>query len=529
MEFILNNLRYILPPVIGFFIGLVTNGLAIFMLFHPYEEKRMLGVRVPFTPGAIPREHKRLAHKIAETICGHLLTNEEILQGFEKEGVKEHILATISGSVDSLLDKEILSVFSLAPKEWEDDFGELIDNIIKKATDEINNIIDSDDSVELVRHFVGQEMNRLLEFRFSTLLNKEHISKLEGVIKGVVTRIYHSIGFKDKAYAIINAQLDDFIFSSKRIDEILSGDMLDVIRKNVIGQTQELTKSLFIRMKKEQALKKVEQELKRKIKEHVRNIRFLPRLITDMPIANYKFEEFLDNFFTDARGEDELNAIDMIVVEKMKVIMGDKLDVIFSKEIKEVMLEIPSDTISQIKLETEKKLYEIFTDKDLEDLLISELDEGLIDFEEMELQKLLPELTEHDLTKIKDFLTDAIIAGMRKKGSKDKLASKLTEVMKGYCNKDIGSLSHLFSHSFVEKIKTALYEKSFVMITQQTPALLEQLDIRALVEKKVEEFPLDELESIVIQIAGAQLKQITLLGGVLGFIIGLLQVIINMT
>ena len=68
INFIFTNLRFILPPIIGFFIGLITNGLAIFMLFHPYEEKRLFGIRLPFTPGAIPREHKRLAQKKAGNI-----------------------------------------------------------------------------------------------------------------------------------------------------------------------------------------------------------------------------------------------------------------------------------------------------------------------------------------------------------------------------------------------------------------------------------------------------------------------------
>jgi uncharacterized membrane protein YheB (UPF0754 family) len=526
-EFIFTNLHYLIPPIVGFFIGLITNGLAILMLFHPYEEKRLFGIRLPFTPGAIPREHKRLAHKIANTVCEHLLTNEEILEGFENEGVKECVYQSVSHNVDSMLNSEIDSVYSIIPKEWQDDFTEFVDNYIKKISDEINNVLDSDTAAQIVKQLVDQEIDLLLELRLESLFDKEHIRKLEDVIKGVVNKIYHSIGLKDKVYSIINSQLDDFIFSNKKIKEVLSGDMLNVIEKNVIQQTQELTESLFLKLKRENALEAVEDDIKQKAKIHIKNIKFIPRIITEMPITNYKIDSFLDGFMADIRGEDQLNKVDLIVIGKLKVVMKEKLKKLFGRKVKAVITELPSDTISQIKIEIENKLYDMFTDEELEALLIGELDSGIINFEELELQKMIPELTEHEISKIKIFLSETIIHGIRKEEMKKSLHSNILVILEGYLHKKVGNLSHLMSHSLVENIKKCTFDKTFSMIKEQAPELLKQLDIKMLVEKKVEEFPLPDLERIVIQIAGTQLKNITLAGGALGFLIGLLQVLIN--
>ncbi|MCK4514025.1 MAG: DUF445 family protein, partial [Spirochaetaceae bacterium] len=49
-------LPYVLPPALGAVIGYVTNYVAIRMLFRPLTERRVFGVRVPFTPGIIPRQ-----------------------------------------------------------------------------------------------------------------------------------------------------------------------------------------------------------------------------------------------------------------------------------------------------------------------------------------------------------------------------------------------------------------------------------------------------------------------------------------
>lgn len=73
------NLQIIAAPLIGGIIGLITNGLAIKMLFRPYKEVRIGKFRVPFTPGLIPKEKKRIAAAVGK-IVGNELLNGETLQ-----------------------------------------------------------------------------------------------------------------------------------------------------------------------------------------------------------------------------------------------------------------------------------------------------------------------------------------------------------------------------------------------------------------------------------------------------------------
>lgn len=50
---------YISAPLIGGFIGYITNALDIRMLFRPHSPKYVFGIHVPFTPGIIPKEKGR--------------------------------------------------------------------------------------------------------------------------------------------------------------------------------------------------------------------------------------------------------------------------------------------------------------------------------------------------------------------------------------------------------------------------------------------------------------------------------------
>ncbi len=79
----------ITAPVIGGLIGLVTNSLAIKMLFRPYKEIRIANLHVPFTPGLIPKEQGRIAHAIAQVISGHILDDGTILNALTSDTIRE--------------------------------------------------------------------------------------------------------------------------------------------------------------------------------------------------------------------------------------------------------------------------------------------------------------------------------------------------------------------------------------------------------------------------------------------------------
>jgi len=58
--------------------------------------------------------------------------------------------------------------------------------------------------------------------------------------------------------------------------------------------------------------------------------------------------------------------------------------------------------------------------------------------------------------------------------------------------------------------------------------LKDQLDLEKIVVDKVSSFSSDKLESILNQIMSQEFKFVEIIGGVLGFIIGLIQILITM-
>jgi len=130
-------IKYILPPLAGAIIGLITNYLAIKMLFRPFKPIYVLGFRIPFTPGVIPKEHEKLAEKIGNTVGDHLLTNESLHELFKKESVRSKIYQALENMYGQF---GILSSFITADikKMISDKVIEMLDGELPAVLDELD-------------------------------------------------------------------------------------------------------------------------------------------------------------------------------------------------------------------------------------------------------------------------------------------------------------------------------------------------------------------------------------------------------
>jgi hypothetical protein len=87
---------WVLPPALGAVIGYVTNDIAIRMLFRPLTEKRILGIRVPLTPGIIPKQRHALAESIGRMVSEHLITEDAVKEHLQAESFRSGLQNAIS-------------------------------------------------------------------------------------------------------------------------------------------------------------------------------------------------------------------------------------------------------------------------------------------------------------------------------------------------------------------------------------------------------------------------------------------------
>ncbi|KAA0547506.1 DUF445 domain-containing protein [Bacillus sp. BGMRC 2118] len=120
--------------VIGAIIGGVTNHLAIKMLFRPHQAKYILGKRVPFTPGLIPKRRDELAVQMGKLVVEHLVTAEGIKQKFQESSFIHEITMLASTEARKFLqtDKTVLEIAEeLGMKNIDEKINEKVEDALE--------------------------------------------------------------------------------------------------------------------------------------------------------------------------------------------------------------------------------------------------------------------------------------------------------------------------------------------------------------------------------------------------------------
>jgi len=195
-------LHLITGPVIGAIIGYCTNHIAVKMMFKPLEPVYLFGRQLPFTPGIIPKNKKRIARALGKAVSESLLTEQDLAAGFLKPEVKDKV-------VDLIFDK-------------------LNEEKFKEATAE-----------ELVSEYMGQEKTDKAKKRINNMLTDRISETLAGIdIEGLL----QTVGIKAILSKIQNSMLAMFI-NEETLHSFI-GPIADAIRGWLRSHGREKIKDL---------------------------------------------------------------------------------------------------------------------------------------------------------------------------------------------------------------------------------------------------------------------------------------------
>jgi uncharacterized membrane protein YheB (UPF0754 family) len=132
-------LKYIFPLFVGALIGYITNWIAIRMLFRPYKEKYIGKIRVPFTPGLIPKERNRISKSISTTIGEYLLTDEILIRELKSEKIINGLSNFIFEQIKKInVNKH--TILDITKKLFNEKTDVLLEEIVGKIKKSITNM-----------------------------------------------------------------------------------------------------------------------------------------------------------------------------------------------------------------------------------------------------------------------------------------------------------------------------------------------------------------------------------------------------
>ncbi|KXG74606.1 DUF445 domain-containing protein [Thermotalea metallivorans] len=149
--------------------------------------------------------------------------------------------------------------------------------------------------------------------------------------------------------------------------------------------------------------------------------------------------------------------------------------------------------------------------------------QGLIPKRKPELAKSIGEIVESELISIEEII-DRFIESENKREMIFGIKRKIKKIAEQKLPVIIPSAIKMMLLDYIDDIidreaEGAITELTEKMIHKATG----QIKISQMIEEKINRFEIEKLESIILAIAQKELKHIEILGGIIGFIIGILQ------
>ncbi len=178
-------------PVIGALIGWLTNYIAIKMLFHPRQERRIFFIPVQ---GVFPKRQKDFARKLGQIVSEELVSAEDITAHLKEKATSEAVLDHIAMRLEEGIAKRLPRAFPMLAMFMSSDMAEKIKNflmgqigslneeLIDKLSDELEEELDVHRIVE--EKVAAFSSDKLEEILFSIMRREFKFVELVGAVLG---------------------------------------------------------------------------------------------------------------------------------------------------------------------------------------------------------------------------------------------------------------------------------------------------------------------------------------------------------
>src|SRR5690606_23666433 len=118
-------------------------------------------------------------------------------------------------------------------------------------------------------------------------------------------------------------------------------------------------------------------------------------------------------------------------------------------------------------------------------------------------------------------VADVVARAARSDRAKEIYADAVDRLIEAVLSKKIGRLADRLGPDVPARVEGALAEPLWDWVQRQVPSIAQRIDIAAQVEKKILEFPTQQVEDLIKGMIERELQLIVRLGYVLGGVIGL--------
>ena len=511
-------IQALVTVAVGAVAGGLTNAVAIWMLFHPYESRGWGPFRIQ---GAIPKNKARLARSIGRTVGERLLTPQDLAERLGAPAVRAAFDQAVARFLDDLLDRERGPLREQLGPDLTATLDAAIVGLAPRAADRVAAFAATPDFERMVAGWISRIVAEVGDRPLAAALTGTGREALKGKVQAWVERLAEGDELERTLRSFVDRRM-----------EALSRDhqpLLDRLPPGVVGALEHaITDYLPIALERLSALLadpaargRVEAALRTAFDHSVRDLLLHERILARIMVTDRTIERLVDGFeaegfdrFAESLAEPEMKAqvtraVNDAVVNFLRLSPAERLRR-FTPDRKQALADNLADWLVRIA-----------RDPATRDAIARTVDRLLETAERRTWGDVLGVVPPDRLAR---FAGETLAAEPGRRWVQE----SVRQVADALLARPIGRPSAWLGADTTAALRQAFAASAWTWLQEQIPRVVEQIRVPEMVEQRVLGFSTQRMEEIVRTVTQRELDLIVRLGYVLGGLVGVMAFLANL-
>jgi uncharacterized membrane protein YheB (UPF0754 family) len=496
---------------LGALAGGVTNAVAIWMLFHPYEPRGLGRLTIH---GAVPKNRARLAKTVGRTVGQRLLAPEDLARQLSAPAVREAFDRAVRSFVEAMLDHERHSLRDELPPGVLTEIERAFAGLAPALTERFAAFAATDAFREGLANALERATRELAERPVGDVLTAARRDALRERVEQWVTQAAASAELESTLRGWFGRQLERMEEDRTPLLERLPSSLVAAVERAIASYLPVALDRLAALLANPDARQRIQRALHDLFERFAQDLLLHERIVARLVVTERTIERLLNTF--EREGVDHLarlldeptvrtevaKSVNDAVVSFLRRPLGEHLSTL-GPERRERLADTAASWVARALRDPATRAY-----------AIDRLDAALAATEHRTMGDVLRHVPPE---RAAAWLAAAAATPEVRGWFEDGVSAALGALLDRPIGRPSALLPEGAHRRIAEQLSVALWEWT----QRQVPIVVEQLDVEAMVEQKVLGFSMERLEQIVRQTTQRELDLIVRLGYLLGAIVGL--------
>ncbi len=520
-------LPFILPPLLGAFIGYLTNKIAIKMLFRPLKRWYIWKIPVPMTPGVIPAKRHQLAKNIGEMVGFHLLTGTEIVKAIKKESFQTHLNQLITARFREIINKEYGALEVILPQKYKSFIRIAETAVTFKIRRFIIQYLHSSACERILADLVEYHANQLLEKDIDRLCNYQQREKIYALMEVFLNKIIKSSNLQTVLEDYIAAYINSLDSSKSTLQDILPAELISAGHKIIRNRIPDFIQQITGLLQENETQRKIAETIKEVVDDLAESMGPMGSMVQGF-LTLQAIEGLVSEYIKNNYDEIEENLLSEKFQSKIATIVCRKIDEYLEQPVSVLLHNFGDITIEKLGIRLSGFITKILQNEKTAAITARILRDNIeiyIEAGNKRVETVLADFASDVKTGQKQ-LINLILEGLRSEKTSLLLDSIISTMLRNFLGRPIGKISKILPDSISADIAGKAVQLSSTMLVAETPELVQTLKIQQMVSEKIDTLDLLKLEGLLLSIMQEQFRYINIFGALIGFLIGCCNVLL---